>query len=147
MSAATFRSAFVDAFASESRAALFNMYEAYTAEFALEITSTFAQLIGGSFTTLKLHPRDIDMVVVLPEDDYQRNEPVIETKFRRKSSVFPHIDAYFVQVAATSSSTNPLYKLDLLYWVHQFGHTRTNRRGKRFARGYVEINSNDFRYE
>ena len=147
MSAATFKSTFVDAIAGESRKALFDMYEAYTTEFALEITSTFAQLIGGSFTTLKLHPKDIDMVVVLPKDDYQRNEPVIEAKFRRKSSAFPHIDAYFVPVAATSSSIHPFHQSDLLYWIHQFGHTRTNRRGKRFARGYVEINPNDFRYE
>ena len=96
MSAATFKSAFVDAFASESRASLFDMYEAYITEFALEVTSTFAQLIGGSFTTLKLHPKDIDMVVVLPEDDYQRNKPMIEAKFRRKSNAFPPIDAYVV---------------------------------------------------
>ena len=147
MSVATFKSNFVDATATESRITLFNTYQAYTAEFTSEVTAEFAQLVGGSFTTLKLRPRDVDMVVVLPEDDYQRNVSVIEGKFRRKSSAFPHIDAYFVQIAATSSSTNPLYNSDPLYWVHQFGYTRTNRRGKRFARGYVEINPNDFRYE
>ena len=101
--------------------------------------NSFIHWIGGSFTTKKLNPKDIDLVTIMSRSDYQKNRRLIEARFRRKSSWHPSVDAYILQVPATDDSKSTLFRSDLLYWTHQFTYTRKGRTGKRHTRGFIEL--------
>ena len=118
-----FRAAFVEAFSSNSRIDLYQQFVGYAEAFSVEVVPEFTQWIGGSFTTTKRHPQDIDVLTILRRSDYEAHRKLIEHRFERQSALYPLIDAYLIPVSATSSSPNPLFRSDLLYWVHQFGKT------------------------
>ncbi len=147
MSREQFRSTFVDSLSSLTRTSLYQQLSDYTAAFSAEVVSDFAQWIGGSFTTAKRHPRDIDLLTILWRSDFEAHHRLIEREFTRNSALYAGVDAYFLPVPATGRDAAPLYRLDRLYWEHQFGYTRRDRRGRRHPRGYIEFIHNDFRYD
>lgn len=148
ISSEKFKEAFVDSFSnSETRSQIYSNYLNFTDSFSKEVTSSFAQWIGGSFTTQKENPNDIDVLTILSKSDYERNKILMESKFNKRAKLFPFVDSYFLQAPATLDSNDPLFKSDLVYWVHQFSYTRKNRKGRRQSRGYIEIIFNSFSYE
>lgn len=148
LSRAEFKETFVDAFPSSStRNGIYLDYDKFTSAFAADVTESFTQWIGGSFTTEKEDPNDIDILTILSGSDYKLNQKIIESKFRKIVGDFPLVDSYFLQAPATKTEKAPLFKSDLIYWVHQFSYTRKNRKGKRQTRGYIEIVFNHFSYE
>ena len=91
------------------------------------------QWINGSFTSKKLYPNDIDIVIFLNKDVYDKQIDVLrEMKYKVK----PQIDAYFVKVYEENSQDYNVYtKSDRLRWHHLFSRDRAKA-----AKGYIQIN-------
>ena len=91
------------------------------------------QWINGSFASKKLYPKDIDIVIFLDKDTYEKQMDVLQTL---KYSVRPEVDAYFVKVYEKDSDAFNIYtRSDILTWHHLFAKDRSNA-----AKGYVQIN-------
>ncbi|MEM8524464.1 MAG: hypothetical protein AAGG68_07460 [Bacteroidota bacterium] len=132
---------------SSSRQELYEAFADYTDRFIDQITDTFAQWIGGSFTTKKLNPNDIDLLTILPKKVFEENERLLQEEFKSKFSDNRLIDSYFLPVRETNDPKFALYKSDYVYWLFQFSTSRKDRFGKTHPRGFVEIVYNDFKYE
>ena len=91
------------------------------------------QWINGSFVSKKLYPKDIDLVIFLDKDTYEKQ---IDTLRALKYNVRPEVDAYFVKVYPKDSDDFNIYtQSDILTWHHLFAKDRNNA-----AKGYVQIN-------
>lgn len=131
---------FVEAFPdSNTREKLFSGYVSYIKDFKNEITADFIQWIGGSFSSKKLNPRDIDLVTILPFETFDKKSELIEKKFRKNAKSIYGVDAYIVSSYPEAHQKYPLSHGNLVYWDNQFTKTRKNRAGSRFKRGYVQI--------
>ncbi len=140
MSLEEFEEIFVKSFsASSTRATLFAGYLSYTRQFKVEIAENFIHWIGGSFTTKKVNPNDIDLVTIIPHETFEAHIKLIEEKFRKKSLSEYGIDAYIVAAYPEGHKKYSLYQGNIVYWDNQFSKTRKNRAGKRFNRGYIQI--------
>lgn len=135
-----FKYHFVDAFPdSSTRKKLYEGYLRYTKDFRKEIASEVVQWIGGSFSSKKLNPRDIDMVTIMDYETFEEKYELIEKKFRKSAKSDYGVDAYIVSSYPEEHKKYPIYQGNLVYWDNQFTKTRKNRAGKRFKRGYVQI--------
>lgn len=140
MSLEEFEGIFVKPFpASSTRENLFAGYLSYTRQFKVEIAEDFIHWIGGSFTTKKVNPNDIDLVTIIPHETFEAHIKLIEEKFRTKSLSEYGIDAYVVAAYPEGHEKFSLYQGNLAYWSNQFSKTRKNRAGQRFKRGYIQI--------
>ncbi|HRD79427.1 MAG TPA: hypothetical protein PLL53_01610 [Saprospiraceae bacterium] len=124
---------------SATRSDLFQKFMQYTDRFRSEITKDFIQWVGGSFTTRKLNPKDIDMVTFISPETFERKSELIDEEFRKDCNLKYGIDAYFVVVYHEGHEKHSLYQGNIIYWDHQFSKTKKNRVGNRFSRGYVQI--------
>ncbi|MEN0050059.1 MAG: hypothetical protein AAF806_23550 [Bacteroidota bacterium] len=134
-------SEFVTAFPnSNTRAILFGGYKEYTEDFKTKIAEEFIQWIGGSFTTKKENPRDIDLVTLVDFEVYEAKKELIDKEFRFKTALERYgVDGYAVPIYPEDHSKYILTKGPLIYWDQQFSKSRPNRAKKTFKRGYVEI--------
>jgi len=132
---------FVFKFDSLIRADLFEKYKLYTE--ALQIACEnypLKQWIDGSFVTKKLNPSDIDLITFI---DY---EVAKREKGKLKSFIYPNslelygVDAYFIIVYPETHPLHYITQSDSSYWIDIFGKTKPNRRYKRIAKGFLEIN-------
>ena len=142
-----FRRVFVDDQLTPTRQAIYLDYQQYVQAFTEQVTASFVQWIGGSFTTDKAHPRDIDVLTILDRQVYQDHLPLIEETFTKRSMAYPLVDAYFLPWVGTNHAKRSLYEADRAYWKHHFGATRRSRKGVRHLRGYIELSFNNFTYE
>jgi hypothetical protein len=143
-----FKQQFVESFPNSStRSTVYGEYLRFTNEFNEVVTPNVSHWIGGSFTTEKLNPRDIDVVILLNELVYKKAEEVIVKRFKKQSGEYGLVDSYYLPVPVEGRNTNTLYQSDFVYWVHQFGFTRRDRKGRKQKRGYIEIVYNGFSYE
>jgi hypothetical protein len=106
-----FRQAFVDDLPSEIRSQIYAQYERYTINFTRLVSGSFAQWIGGSFTTAKANPRDLDLLTILKKSEYDRHQELIEQEFRRRSITYPLVDAYFLPYPATDEEKKSFFKV------------------------------------
>ena len=84
LSSAEFKETFVNSFPnSRTRSDIFSAYIAFTEAFSKEVTNSFTQWIGGSFTTQKENPNDIDILTILRKSDYEKNKEMMESRFRK----------------------------------------------------------------
>ena len=131
---------FVDDFPdSTTRKDLFEGYIKYNQAFRKEVTPEMTQWIGGSFTTKKRNPKDIDVVTIIPYEVFEEKKALIEDKFRKISKQKYGVDAYIVSAYPEDHEKHGLTQGILVYWDNQFSKTRKNRAGKRFKRGYIQI--------
>lgn len=111
-----FREHFVEAFPkSETREKLYNGYLRYTKDFREEITTAIIQWIGGSFSSNKLNPRDIDVVTIIPSETFEEKSELIERKFRKSAKSVYGVDAYIVSSYPEEHEKYPLYHGNLGY--------------------------------
>lgn len=116
LSVEEFQMIFVDDFLdSETRLMLFNSYQIYTERMRKEITDTFTQWIGGSFTTQKRNPRDIDLVSFIQYETYEEKSQLLEEKFRKNTFREYGLDAYIVSHYPKGHQKYPLYQGNMLY--------------------------------
>ena len=147
ISQSDFYDTFIGSFpSSTTREALYKSYEKYTSSFAKQVTGNFCQWIGGSFTTMKTNPRDVDIVTLLRNDVLINQYDKIKQMFRLSWKA-EGLDVYFLGVREPEAPDYAIYRSDFAYWTHQFSTSRQDRMGKRYARGYAEIQFNSFSYE
>jgi len=140
LSIAEVEALFVDKFPdSTTRRQLFEGFMRYNTAFQLEVTTEMIQWIGGSFTTAKSNPRDIDVVTIIPFEVFDEKADLIETKFRKTAREEYGVDAYMVSSYPKNHAKYGLSHGILVYWDNQFSTTRKNRAGIRFKRGYIQI--------
>ena len=143
-----FARVFVEDFGkSTTRESLYQSYLEYTHQFSQEITDSFAQWIGGSFTTGKRDPQDIDVVTLCSQEVLIKKQEVLASEFSQTTWKAKGLDAYLLGVRSQAAPDFPLYRSDYVYWIHQFSTTRKDRRGRKHSSGYVELIFNDFNYE
>lgn len=81
-----FKPHFVEAFPkSETRKRLYDGYLRYTKDFRQDITTEIVQWIGGSFSSKKLNPRDIDVVTIISSETFEQKSELIEKRFRKSA--------------------------------------------------------------
>ena len=131
---------------SKSRPAIHLEFNKFIADFSERLTTSFTTWIGGSFTTLKSDPNDIDVLLLVDGVVFHQHSTTIRKLFTNDRFRFPLVDFYFLPVPETPDRASPLFRADLLYWEHQFGFTRKGRNNRRHPRGYVEITFNHFYY-
>lgn len=139
---------FVKAFGEDStRLGIYENYLEYTTLFSQTITEAFAQWIGGSFTTEKQNPRDLDLVTLCSQEDLLNHQDLLTAKFGNNTWKARGVDAYLLGVRTRDAPDYPLYRSDYVYWIHQFSTTRKDRRGRKHSRGFIELIFNDYSYE
>ena len=143
-----FEQFFVSSFpTSKTRLLLYEAFSRYTEAFKSDITETFAQWIGGSFTTQKLNPNDLDLVTILPVATFSTYEEKLRSNFGRQVAKQEGLDVYFLEVRPQGDPKFPLWNSNYTYWYHQFSTSRKDRFGKRHPRGFVQLTYNSFNYE
>ena len=112
---------------------LFDAYLSFMEVLASKNISYLYQWINGSFTSKKLYPKDIDIVIFLNNKVYDTQISFLrELKYRFK----PEVDAYFVKVYEENSNDfNIFTRSDILTWHHLFAKDRNNA-----SKGYIQIN-------
>jgi hypothetical protein len=127
---------FVKAFpGSERRDLLFKTFLTQLNRFRSEIETEFWVWVGGSFITRKVNPSDLDFVIFLDVDCYNRHEE--KTAFFRQQRYLPAklLDGYFVQVYPVEHRRYNWYESDRLRWLQDFG---TNLAGRK--KGIIQLN-------
>ncbi len=162
---------FVDDFSeSSSRSSRFEGFVKYSRYICESVKSTRKQLINGSFTTKKLNPHDVDVVIVLNQCDMTLEESKfiekekIEEKERKKfyqsmkkfvKEGFVDIndlyccDCYFLH--KREPNEGKLYKdylKDKNYWLKWWRHTRKNKKThKKNPKGIIDLKMNSKTFE
>jgi len=137
-----FKKYFFDSFEnSTTRPDIFGNYIKYLNDFRKEVTPNFIQWVDGSFVSNKVDPNDIDFVNLIDFDIYEKNEQIIETKFRKYGARnhYQRIDAYAVKVYPKGHQREKITEYDLVYWRNWFLETKNNRMKKKFPKGFIEL--------
>jgi len=126
---------------SATRNEIYQNYTKYLKDFEQEITPNFIQWIDGSFISNKTNPRDIDFVTLIDFDIYQKNEQIIDSKFRRYGAKanYSRIDAYTIKNYPKNHERRNITEFDLVYWSNWFTETKKNRAKKKFKKGFIEL--------
>ena len=124
---------------SSSRLEIFQGFLTYLDEFQDLLGKEAIHWVGGSFTTQKLNPRDIDMVSFIPLAVFHKNEIAISRRLKINRIKSLKVDGYILPIYPKGHRSYPLYQGNLLYWENQFSKTRKNRAGRAFKRGFVEL--------
>ena len=95
--------------------------------------------IDGSFTSLKINPKDIDIVTFT---DYRSFGEQLETMKsyteRYRLSKLP-LDLYLVRRYPEEHPYFIRFQSDRAYWLHLFSSTRKDKRGRSEAKGFVKL--------
>ena len=102
---------------NETRKEIFEDYQTYLKDFEEQISEDFIQWIDGSYITTKVKPRDIDFVMLIEHETFDRHEQYFVTEY------------------------------DLVYWRGLFTETKRNRAKKKFPKGFIEIKFGKFKAE
>ncbi|MEM6878639.1 MAG: hypothetical protein AAF544_08780 [Bacteroidota bacterium] len=128
---------------SLTRRPLFEQLVAYSERIRDEVTDSFVQWIGGSFTTRKKNPRDIDVLTILDGSLYDRKEQLLITELSKDSYFGKGVDPYFLAKRATNHKEYSFFRSDQVYWLNHFGITRKGRDGKSLLRGFIQLTYNE----
>jgi hypothetical protein len=144
-----FETAFVQSFEeSDTRLALFSSFMHYIRDFQTKVTPDFCIWIDGSFVSNKLNPNDLDMVVLIPYEDYEVKEQLQEQQFRLAGAAvyYPNLDVYTVKYYPQMHQKHWNTNLDVLHWTDFWSKTRKNRHGRQFAKGFIQIKFNNWQW-
>lgn len=138
----TFKETFVESFELDStRYIIFEQYCRFLNEFSEAVTETFTHWVDGSFVSNQVNPKDIDFVILIDFDTYHTHQALIEERFRLQGARNLYgVDAYTIRVYPNTHSKYLQTSMDLAYWHNWFGTTKANRAGKKFDKGFVELN-------
>ncbi|WP_370726407.1 DUF6932 family protein [Fibrella aquatica] len=106
---------------SSNRSQLFDQLSSYINEVKVIIGETFTYWLDGSFTTSKLNPKDVDIVLFV---DYRKHQQFNRELDQLRSVRKPVIDSYFVPVYPSGHRNYRLYELSQTEWLYVFGTTR-----------------------
>lgn len=132
----TVRGKFVTAFPdSERRHLLFDTFLTNITNFKIQVKEEFWVWINGSFVTRKTNPSDIDFVIFLDADCYNRHEEQVDSFRQQRYLADKLIDGYFVQVYPEGQRRYNWYESDRLRWLQDFGTSLAGRK-----KGIVQLN-------
>jgi len=137
-----FKIHFVDRFEkSDTRQDIFSQYKKLNEDFSNTITPNFVQWINGSYVTKKNSPKDLDLVVLIDHNIFDKHEKLIESKFRMGGikNYFDKLDVYTIKLYPVNHKKHFITKFDSVYWNSWFSETRKNRFKQKFSKGYLEI--------
>lgn len=139
---ADFEEGFVKSFSPDSsRHQLFDQYKLYLKDLQTVINAPFYQWIDGSYVTTKYNPRDIDIVTMIPHQEFEAKEGILRHKFSgRNARNIYEVDAYLVAEYPENHVKHSFTRSDLLYWYSLFHKTRVNRAKKQYQKGFIQIN-------
>ena len=122
------------------RTELFKYYKAFIEAFAKAITPNFDVWIGGSFTSNKEFPRDIDLVIFADHKIFQNKEKEFDALKMNHKGENKRLDIYKVITYPEDHRDFFLYESNRMYWLDKFSYSRKNRRTrKRTSRGFIKI--------
>lgn len=135
-----FEELFVDSFPdSQTRRRLFQNYQKYLYDFSRDITPKFTQWVNGSFVTKEVNPNDIDFVVFIDFEIFNSKEKELEN-FWSFSLENEGLDAYIVKVFPPNNDLfNSITELFKEEWSKRYTHTKVDRQGQIYPKGFVEI--------
>lgn len=124
---------FVEIFSSlpntKVRNDLIKLFFNFNSDLTKELTPTFwAQLIGGSYTTKKREPNDIDVVNLLDPTSFERIRNINGFVSTRNSKDMYSVDSYAVPVFEESDPRYHIFLDQINYWEKYFGRDRKNNK-------------------
>jgi hypothetical protein len=134
-------SRFVEAFpGSHSRAAIYREWRSHRAALR-SLAPVLYQWIDGSFVTDKENPSDIDVVVFMDGEAFDRlpkwKQNVVEELCNGKGSAsYSHVDAQVAMSYASADIRRQLYERDRELWDRLWS---SRRRGSGDVKGYLEV--------
>jgi hypothetical protein len=100
--------------------------------------------INGSFTTRKEIPNDVDILIHIPSNHYDKFGIQLRQLINNsKKESNGQIDAYLIVVLDNNHKSYPIYQIDLIEWQNIFGKTKPTRSGQRFSKGILKITFNE----
>lgn len=122
------------------RTILFEEYQTFVQAFSEQITPNFEVWIGGSFTSKKEFPNDVDLVVFADYKVFQDKEKEFEVLKLNHNSGNKRLDIYRVEIYPKEHKRFSWYKGDKLEWLHFFTNTKKRKStGKSIKRGFIKI--------
>jgi pSer/pThr/pTyr-binding forkhead associated (FHA) protein len=140
---AEFRETFVESFGEDSsRHGLWVNGERYFAKLRAQVGEPVLVWVNGSFATMRRNPGDVDLVVFINHEPYERHEYLLKNRFQYPNSgrFYAGIDAYTVKVFPEHHPKHPFTHSDRAYWYHWFSRSRSNRFDKNYKKGFVQLN-------
>jgi len=136
----TFRTSFVDAMADRNRIEIFEQFIEFLRSFLSDLNLKKIQmLLNGSFTTQKRNPNDLDLVIFIDLETFQKYEHFFYTKYRHDLLLGRRLDVYYVHVYPENHPNHTFTRSDTLYWINQFTSTRPDRKGKIYKKGLLQL--------
>lgn len=135
-----FKNIFVKDFPNiKHREALYSKFLTYNSKFNLSNFALWIQWIGGSFTTKKEFPNDIDVVNIVKFDNLEYKNIVdymiLNSLLRRyNSKQVYNVDSYLVAWCDENDAGYPVYKKWMDYWEDLWSHDRNKN-----PRGFVVL--------
>jgi len=132
---------FVKNIPSASRKRIFEKYQFYSDRLKIICENKpIKQWINGSFTTKKTEPGDIDIVSFIDYSILNNPEKSLHEFAYPFSEQIYEVDAYIVPFYPEEHRLHFLFTSDRLDWLDRFNKTWLNRIGKRYPKGFLEIN-------
>ena len=124
LSVSDFYEPFVDSFnTSSTRHSIFQSFEKFILHFQKEIVKEFVIWIDGSFVTKKENPNDIDLLIFLDFDFYQKNQTKLNEYKTLGFQKETDLDLYFLIEYPPEHKNKFVSDIDRIYWLNQFSKT------------------------
>ena len=131
---------FVDEIESDSRLDNYKKYLRYSNNLKTLLGNRkLKQWLNGSFVTKKRNPKDIDLVTFIDNNTIELFGDRLNTFRGVEGWEVYKVDAYIIPVHSPQSKLVNFTELDTTEWLYLFGHTKLNRKGQVFGKGFLEI--------
>jgi hypothetical protein len=125
---------------TEQRVALYETFVGFIAELQKLLGTGFEVWVNGSFTSKKIIPKDIDLVVFVDYELYTKIEsillPFTEFSYHKKNK----IDCYFIRTYPKEHKDYFRYEHDIKWWLSDFSQVRNKKTNKLSPKGFLQLN-------
>lgn len=112
----------------ETRQAIYEALRIYLTELKAELAIPLIIWLDGSFTTKKPDPNDVDFVIFVDTDTFQKHQSTIQRYVAKRRELNSLTDGYFVEVFPPNHTSYFVTEADTIEWYHRFGRDRHKRR-------------------
>lgn len=125
---------------TEQRTLLYQNFVVFITELQKIVGVGFEMWINGSFTSKKVVPKDIDLVVFVDYELYTKLEaillPFTEFSYHKKYK----IDCYFIRTYPKEHKDYFRYEYDRKWWFSDFSQVRNEKTNKLSPKGFLQVN-------
>ena len=95
----------------------------------------------SSFLTKKLHPNDLDFVMLLDHKIALQYALLLRHQFafRNVKAFYPNLDVYILEIFPENHINHINTVSDTAYWLNWFSRTKPNFANKTFPKGFISI--------